>query len=160
MGGHVLTVMFQHAFFSKKILQNVLIALLSFSFMFTPLRLVASAGKYNINKNMYTLSAELKNKYQIQGNLASNREWEHVAIHDSWHKTFLLSYWLNSRYFGQTQAVVTDDVLERELKKHDIDYYFVWGESQNLPDILSRYKEITNGTYPDLKIYSIKEGIR
>ena len=94
---------------------------------------------------------------RIQGNIASNRQWEHVAIHDSWHKTFRVSYWLNSRYYGQTQAVVSDDDLARELGKHNIDYYFVWGESPSIPRILSQYKELTAGEFPDLKIYSLKE---
>lgn len=157
MGGHVLNVMFQNAFFNKKIVQNVLIVIFALSFMLTPLRHYARAGNNNMNKEMYHLGTLLKDKYQIQGNLASNREWEHVAIHDSWHKTFRLSFWLNSQYYGQTQAVVSDDDLAREFKKHNIDYYFVWGESPSIPRILSQYEELTHGEFSDLKIYSLKE---
>lgn len=157
MGGHVLNVMFQNVFFNKKILQNVLIAIVALSFMLTPLKSYAQAGKNNINKEMYKLSILLKDRYHIQGNVASNREWEHVAIHDSWHKTFRLSYWLNSKYYGQTEAVINDDDLKSELEKFGIDYYFIWGESQNIPGFLSDYKELTNGEFDDLKIYSLKE---
>jgi hypothetical protein len=159
MGGHVLNFMFQNVFFNKKILQNVLIAIVALSFMLTPLKSYAQAGKNNINKEMYKLSMLLKDRYHIHGNVASNREWEHVAIHDSWHKTFRLSYWLNSKYYGQTEAVISDDDLERELNKFGIDYYFVWGESQSIPQFLLKYKELTNDIYPNLKIYSLKEKI-
>ncbi len=157
MGGHVLTVMFQNVFFNKKILQNILIVIFALSFILTPMRHYARAGNNNIDKDMYNLSTLLKNKYQIQGNFASNREWEHIPTHNSWHKTFRLSYWLNSQYYGQTQAVVSDDALAREFEKHNIDYYFVWGESPSIPRILAQYKELTHGDFPDLKIYSLKE---
>jgi hypothetical protein len=159
MGGHVLNVIFQNDFFNKKLRSNILIAIFALSFMISPLKSYAQAGKNNINKEMYSLSAYLKTHFNIQGNIASNREWEKIAIHDSWHKTFRLSYWLNSKYYGQTEAVISDDDLERELKKFGIDYYFIWGESQNIPRFLFKYRELTNNSYPDLKIYSLKEKI-
>jgi hypothetical protein len=157
MGGHVLNVIFQNDFFNKKLRSNILIAIFALSFIISPLKSYAQAGKNNINKEMYSLSSYLKNHYNIQGNIASNREWENIAIHDSWHKTFRLSYWLNSKYYGQTEAVISDDDLEIELEKFGIDYYFVWGESQSIPQFLSKYRELTNNSYPDLKIYSLKE---
>jgi hemerythrin len=157
MGGHVLNVIFQNDFFNKKLRSNILIAIFALSFMISPLKSYAQAGKNNINKEMYNLSAYLRDHFKIQGNIASNREWEKIAIHDSWHKTFRLSYWLNSKYYGQTEAVISDEDLERELEKFGIDYYFVWGESQSIPQFLSKYRELTNNSYPDLKIYSLKE---
>jgi len=131
----VLNVIFQNDFFNKKLRSNILITIFALSFMISPLKSYAQAGKNNINKEMYSLSAYLKKHFNIQGNIASNREWEKIAIHDSWHKTFRLSYWLNSKYYGQTEAVISDDDLERELEKFGIDYYFVWGESQKHPPV-------------------------
>lgn len=157
MGGHILNVIFQNDFFNKKLRSNALIAIFALSFMITPLKSYMQAGKNNINKEMYNLSANLKSRFNIHGNIASNREWEKIAIHDSWHKTFRISYWLNSKYYGQTEAVISDSDLEKELKKFGIDYYFIWGESQSIPAFLSNYKELTNNSYPDLKIYSLKE---
>jgi hypothetical protein len=149
--------MFKNSFFNKKILQNLLIAIFALSFMLTPLKSYARAGKNNINKEMYNLATILKNKHILEGNLASNREWIHVPVHDSWHKTFRLSYWLNSQYYGQTQAVISDEDLVKELRKYDIDYYFIWGEPQKEHMFLSEYKELTKGEFPDLRIYSLKE---
>jgi hypothetical protein len=159
MGGYVLNVLFQNEFFNKKARKNVLVVIFALSFMLTPVKSFLGAGKNNINKDMYLLSNELKEKHTIQGNIASNREWEYVdvATHDSWHKTFRMSYWLDSRYYGQTEAVISDNDLADELEEFNIDYYFIWGESQKIPQFLSQYKELTKGEYSDLKVYSLKE---
>ncbi|GBE16479.1 hypothetical protein BMS3Abin15_00296 [bacterium BMS3Abin15] len=103
---------------------------------------------------MYYVSTDLK-QYSIKGNIASNREY--VPVHDAWHKTFRLAYWLNSRYYGQRGENISDRELENELKKYNIEYYFFWGKSNKTPQFLSDYKEITNGRIPGLKIYSLKE---
>jgi hypothetical protein len=160
MGGYVLNELYKNNFFRKTSLTNILLVIFVLSFMITPLKSFAGAGKHNINKDMYFFSEILKDKYNIKGNIASNREWQHVPIHDSWHKTFRLSYWLDSKYFGQTQAVISDEDLKGDLIKHNIDYYLIWGESPHIPDVLSNYKELTNGEYPDLKVYSLKEEIK
>jgi len=156
IGGHILTVMFKHDFFNKNIVQNFLIIIFVLSFIITPLKSYAQAGKNNINKDMYLLSRILKDKYHIKGNIASNREWKHIPVHDSWHKTFRLSFWLNSKYYGQTEAVISDEDLKNELERYNIDYYFFWGDPGDIPDFLLEYKEITNGEFPDLRIFHLK----
>lgn len=106
---------------------------------------------------MYILGTELNNRYDIRGNFASNRQKKYVSIHDSWHKTFRLSYWLGSRYYGQERDGISEKNLEGELKQNDIDYYFFWGKTDVIPEFLSSYREVTNGEIPGLKIYSLKE---
>ncbi len=157
MGGYLLNMLFQNEFFSNVTRKNLLIGFFILSFMLTPLKSYMQSDNVNINKEMYMLGSILKNKFNVHGNIASNREWEHVAIHDSWHKTFRLSYWLNSKYYGQAKLDITDEDLEKELKKNNIEYYFIWGESPNIPKFLSRYREITNGEIPGLKIYFLIE---
>jgi len=157
MGGHILTFLFQNDFFRSNARKYILIVFFTLSFIMTPLKSVVQAGKDNMNKEMYIVSTILKDKAGIHGNLASNREWEHVALHDSWHKTFRLSYWLNSKYYGQARKDISDEALKSELTKFDIDYYFLWGESAYVPLFLSGYKEITGGEIPDLKVFSLKE---
>jgi hypothetical protein len=159
MGGYVLTMLFQNTFFKNNFRKNILIIFFVLSFMLTPLKSFVQAGHDNINKEMYTLSLILKDRYNIHGKIASNREWEHVAIHDSWHKTFRLAYWLNSKYFGQAKEDVTAKELEREFKKYNLDYYFFWGQSDSTSRLLSHYREVTNGEIEGLKIYSLKDKI-
>jgi hypothetical protein len=43
------------------------------------------------------------------------------------------------------------------LKQYDIDYYFLWGKTERIPEFLSPYREMTNGDILGLKIYSLKE---
>lgn len=154
MGGHVLHVLFQKEFFKSDLKKGIVLVFFIISFIFTPSRHVLQTGSGNMDMKMYSLSTDLK-QYNISGNIASNKEY--VPVHDAWHKTFRLAYLLNSKYYGQARADISEKELEQELKKYNIDYYFFWGESGYLPDFLSRYKEITNSKIPGLKIYSLKE---
>ena len=157
MGGKVLNELFQYDLFKKKSLRVILIVFFILSFGFTPLRASIDTGKDNINKKMYKLGTELDKHYNIRGNIASNRQKIHTEMHDSWHYTFRLAYWLKSRYFGMPREDISDKELLQELKKHDIDYYFFWEGSVKSPDFLSEYREITNGEMPGLKIFSLKD---
>jgi hypothetical protein len=154
MGGHILYELFQKDFYRSNLRKSILIIFFIGSFIFTPSRHVLQAGKGNMDMEMYYMSTDLK-KYNIQGKIASNREY--VPIHDAWHKTFRLAYFLNSRYYGQARENTGDEELENELRKYAIDYYFVWDESSLVPQFLHNSKELTNGEIPGLKIYSLKE---
>jgi hypothetical protein len=157
MGGHVINILFEKNIFNKDIARKILITIFVISFVITPLKSYMQIYKNDINKEMFNLSAALSRRYNIKGNIASNREWQYVATHSSWHKTFRLSYWLNSRYYGQARSNISDSELESELREHGIDYYFLWGETDNIPGFLTCCREITGGEMPGLKIYSLKE---
>ena len=152
MGGYVLNVLFQKEFFESNLGKNILIVFFTLSFIFTPSKYVLQAGRGGMNSDMYYLGADLKH-YNIKGNIASNRE--HFT-HDAWHKTFRLAYWLDSRYYGQSAEGICDDELEDELEKHDIDYYFLWGEKVSTPQFLTKYPEVTGNKIPGLRIYFLK----
>jgi hypothetical protein len=157
MGGNVLTELFKYEFFKKNLLKNILAFIFIVSFVLTPIKSTIYIGKNDINKKMSTLGAELNKRYDIHGNIASNRQKMQVAIHDSWHNTYRLAYWLNSRYYGQARENISDEDLEKELKTYDIDYYFFWNESISPPRFMLQYKELTGGEIPGLKIYSLNE---
>ncbi len=124
--------------------------------MLTPIKSVMEIGKKNLNKEMYLLGTELGRRYEIHGNIASNRKKADISTHDAWHQTFRLAYWLKSRYYGQARENISDDELESELRKYDIDYYFFWGDPKSAPEFLSRYRDLTRGEIPGLTIYSLK----
>jgi hypothetical protein len=157
MGGKVLTELFRHDFFRRRILKQVMLTLFIISFVITPIKSVLQSWRGNINRQMHMLGMELGDRYHVSGNIASNRKRVEIATHDSWHQTFRLAYWLKSRYFGQARENISDEALEKELKELAIDYYFFWGEADDAPKFLSRYRELTGGEIPDLRIYSLKE---
>lgn len=153
MGGHVITLLFKHKFFERAISRNILIGFFLVSFILNPVRFIYQTDSASIDKDMYDLSMNLK-KYSVQGNIASNRE---LDTHEAWHKTFRIAYWLQSRYYGQAGVDVSDWELEQELKKFNIDYYFVWGERDSIPQFLHQFKEITNGDIVHLRIYHLRD---
>ncbi|MBI5665911.1 MAG: glycosyltransferase family 39 protein [Nitrospirae bacterium] len=157
MGGKVLHILFQNEFFKKNILRNILTAFFVLSFIVTPVKSSIEIDENNLNRKMHELGVELSSRYDIKGNIASNRQKVHTSIHDSWHQTFRLSYWLKCRYYGQARENISEGDLENELKGYDIDYYFFWGDPSTMPLFLSQHKELTGGEIPGLKIYSLKE---
>ena len=152
MGGQVLNELFRGEFFRTKAVRNVLSLLFVLSFIITPLKSQADMSQNNINGRMHALGVKLAGRYDIHGNIASNRM---VSSHDSWHRTFRLAYWLKSSYYGQAREGISDDELERDLKKYGINYYFFWGDPADVPGFLSQYTEITECEIPGLMIYSL-----
>jgi hypothetical protein len=75
--------------------------------------------------------------------------------------SMFLTYLWKSHYYGTATlnnwSSMSDSQLENNLTAYNIDYYLVWGDSNNNSLVLSKYKEITGGKINGLKIYSIKE---
>ncbi|HML06222.1 MAG TPA: hypothetical protein VK426_10650 [Methanobacterium sp.] len=123
---------------SSKI-RNVLLIILMISFIIQP---ISETIIFSNSENYYyDLSNTLKNNYGIHGNIAS----------DSWGDTLTISYYLETKYYGQPKKYYNSNDLQIELENNDIDYYFV-GDSNNTVT-LSDYKEITNGKINGLMIY-------
>ncbi len=154
MGGHLLHLLFRKEFFNSNVRKGIVAAFFIISFIFTPSRHLLQAKNSNMDMDMYYVGADLK-RYNIKGNIASNREY--VPVHDAWHKTFRLAYWLNGRYYGQPAEKISDEELENELERFNIDYFFYWGEPGRIPDFLSGCREVTNGEIPGLRIYSLHD---
>lgn len=153
MGGHLLSMLFQQSFFESNARKNMLLVFFLISFVFAPSKFIIQTGNYSTDQEMYGLSNELK-QYNVFGNFASNRLTEG---HAPWHKTFRLAYWLKSTYYGQRGEKVSDSELLNEFEKYNIDYYFIWGDSREVPQFLSHYAEVTSGEIPGLKIVYLKE---
>lgn len=156
MGGKVLHELFQTEFFKNKTLKNILTGFFLISFILTPVKSAIEIGKNSLNKEMHVLGTELSGRYDIHGNIASNRQKLNISTHDAWHRTFRLAYWLKSRYYGQARENISDEELEAELREFKIDYYFFWGDRNSAPPFLSRYKDVTHGEIPGLTIYYLQ----
>ncbi|MEW6735617.1 MAG: hypothetical protein AB1489_30275 [Acidobacteriota bacterium] len=133
-------------YFSYTGKESLMIYLIALSFLLFPIKKLAQ--DINNGKDIYILSQTLASKYKIYGNVASSRYWN---------TSFHISYYLGSKYYGVPRKGVSDSEMLEELKRNNIDYYFVVNETANYAPVLSRYKEITNGEMVGLRIYALKE---
>jgi len=144
MGAHLVNKIYLHKDFNN-LRKAMLILFLSGFFVIGPVKSL----KNNINKqkDVYLLSQELKRNFGVNGNIAANKH----------NTTLYISYHLGARYYGQTSRDTIEDELIAQLREKNINYYFVWGETDCSSNAVSTdYQEITNGVVPDLQIYSIK----
>lgn len=126
--------------FKMGLIQNniykILIVLLAFSFIISPI--LDLNDSYNGGEGYFLLSQSLKEK-GVSGNVASDGNY---VVSDK------LCYYLNSKYYGETN--LSGLTLNEELLRNDIDYYFTWKEGNvNLPN----YEESKNFNNKYLRIY-------
>jgi hypothetical protein len=90
------------------------------SFLVSPLKGLVS--KVNTGRDIRDFGILLKNKYGIEGNLASSRHW---------HLNFYLAYHLRAKYYGEAGDRYDCPLLGKELIKRNIDYFFSWDGSDD-----------------------------
>jgi hypothetical protein len=126
----------------NKTLSTILIFILCGSFVFYPvinLNNVSDSGK-----DTYNLSEKLK-KYDIQdSNMA--------AGHGNWRDGLLLSYYLDTKYYGLTKPLSSENEISEELHKNNVVYYIWWS---NEPIYISGYEELKYLDFDYPKIYRI-----
>lgn len=151
MGGHFLHVLLQSSFFNST-RKLVLIAAFIISFVALPLKDDVT-GAQNYDKDFVILTNQFK-KYHVLRN-------KKIASNDKFSETLKLLFYLdiNAQYYGEAKDNISDEELENELKKYDIDYYIVWDEQvkKTAHGFLNKYKEITGDETLPFKIYSLKE---
>ncbi|KAF5056951.1 hypothetical protein DSECCO2_362010 [anaerobic digester metagenome] len=123
--------------------RNIFLVILMCSFIFAPAYELFIYP--NTDDGTYALSKTLQNDYGIHGNIASNSHWSN---------TLQIAYYLNGQYYGLPKNINDSAELQEELEVNNIDYYFVWGDSNNIQ--LSDYDEVTNGKIQGLKIFRVK----
>lgn len=146
MGGHLLYLLFKSNLFSSYA-KVILITIFALSFLVMP---VSGLFAYKDGDRYIYDTAQALNEFNITGNIASNGN----AENGNYRMTLHLSYFLGTSYYGFPKSSITDKELDSELKKHNIDYYFVWGKTNN-EALFSKYREISNGKINNLRIYSI-----
>ena len=143
LGVYLLNLLFEIGSLNSNI-KNILLVFLILSFVINPVN--ALILNLNIGKDSYTLSETLE-QYNIHGNFASN---------DEWRVTDYIAYYMSSKYYGQTKNESYND-LKKELKNNKIDYYFVWGDTNENSNLSHDFKEVTNRTFNLLRVYSVKQ---
>jgi hypothetical protein len=147
MGGYLINLLFKTNLFKKlnfkNLLKVALLVIFALSFILMPLNFLSH--NLNTGKDIYTLSNTLKTSYNVHGNIATN---------DRLIDTQYVSFYLNTTFYGQSKKNISDQELQSQLEKYNIDYYFIWGDSA--AHLLSGYHEITDGKIKDLRIYSKK----
>lgn len=145
MGGYLINLTFKTDIFQKihpkNLIKATILIIFAFTFILMPLNFLSH--NLNTDRDIYDLSNILKTQYGVQGNVATN---------DRLIDTQYLSFYLNTTSYGQAQKDISDEELQIQLEKYNIDYYFIWGDST--PHILVGYREITDGKIKDLRIYS------
>jgi hypothetical protein len=124
-------------------------ALVVFLFVFITRPVVNLYFQKDKDLDFYKFSTSLKEKYQIDGTIASNNNWE---------KTVIIAYHLNSRYYGRIRkgARLAPEEVEADLLKNNIKYFFVWQDGRKEFPFLNGYREITNNELAPLKVYLMK----
>lgn len=148
--GFILTYLFKNVFFTAS-RKAVLLVILFISMTYWNWTNLIN-GKY-LNKQTFDFGQKLINVYKIKpdSKFSSNTNWE---------RTELFAFQSKTQFYGQTTNINESTILN-DLKKHKIDYYFVWGDYVN-PDIkltqnfLNKFKEITSSNEGELKIYYLK----
>lgn len=146
MGGYLINLLFKTDFFSNQKFSNIrkTLVLLAFAVLFISMPINYLVQNVNTGEDSYYQSYIL-NQYGVHGNVASN---------DNLPKMNYLEYYMNITSFGQSQKNISNSKLISELKKYEIDYYFIWDNS-NQTTYMRNYSEITNGKIKNLKVYSL-----
>jgi hypothetical protein len=151
MGGYLINLLFNTESFKKlnyyikstpvNIIKGVIILIFIFSFITMPINELHS--NLNTGKDINSLSNTLKTQYNVQGNVATNNQLL---------ETQFICFYLNTTSYGQASKNIDDKTLTTQLKKYNVDYYFVWDDSST--HNLTGYYEITDGKIQNLMIYT------
>ena len=145
MGGYLLNLLFKRNFFNNENSTKIkTIVLLIFAFSFLIFPIINLTGNIHTGEDIYNIS-KVVNQQGVHGNVATNDKV--IDVED-------LKYYSNITLPIQSKQDINDLEFQDELKNNKIDYYFVWGTTNN-EAILSKYKFINNGNITNLRIYII-----
>lgn len=119
---------------------------------------------WNVCRELPPLARTLAQTYHVSGRLAS---------HNRYRDSLYVAYYLGASYYNTPRPDWTDDVTEQRLAQLGVDYYLVWGDdaSPRAADVLEvgkevvaptfarKYKELTGGSLPGLKVFALREPV-
>lgn len=146
MGGYLINLLFKTDFFTEEKfvrLKTMLLLVFAFSFVIMPVNYLVQ--NVHTGEDIYNLSKTL-NQFGVHGNVAATTD-RLIDMED-------LKYYMNITFHGLSKQNLSAVELQNELKNYDIDYYFVWENSNQSSNVLG-YNEITNRKIKNLKVYSL-----
>ncbi|MDI6723646.1 MAG: hypothetical protein QMD61_03250 [Methanobacterium sp.] len=146
LGGYVLSLLFKMNYLNN-VQKNILLLFLILSFIMGPINGLILDFNIESDFYIYNLSEKLKNDYNFHGNIASN---------DNFIESDIIAFYTKNKYYGKPKKTIKYNELKNELESNNIDYYLVWGTSKYNNYLSKDFKEITNGTIPNLRIYYLK----
>ena len=117
---------------------NFIILIMCLSFIISPL-----IGMYQssyVGSNVPIMAENLK-ELGVKGNIASNDNWDYSVY---------LAYYLDAKYYGQTNLSSSKD-LGAELRRNGINYFLIWGKSPITN--ISGFEEMKYNQTDNLKVY-------
>lgn len=146
MGGYLLNKLFNMGLFGSLKLNYLIKAVCVVGFIGLMILMPVNylVGNLNVGKDSYNLANTLTG-YGVHGNVATNDELTEMNY---------LDYYMGTDLYGQSQRNISSENLQKDLKSLGINYYFVWGDSdQN--SYLDNYTQAANLTSYNLVIYKI-----
>ena len=146
MGGYLLNKLFNLKLFRFNRYDKLLkiVCIIGFIWLMVLMPVNYLHGNLNTGKDSYTLANALA-EYGVHGNVATNNKLTEMNY---------LQYYMNTDLYGQSQQNISSEQLNQDLKSLGINYYFVWGSS-NQNRYLGDYKQVANLTNYNLVVYRI-----
>lgn len=146
MGGYLLSNLFEIPQFKIQRFSKIYRALLLFTFIILMVLMPLNYLSENLNTGMdsYILANTL-NSYGVHGNVATNDQLTEMNY---------LAYYMNISLYGQSEKNISSSKLRQDLKTYNINYYFIWGNSEQ-SNFMDGFNNVTTVESEDLKIYQI-----
>ncbi|GAA5819562.1 MAG: conserved hypothetical protein [Methanobrevibacter sp. CfCl-M3] len=141
LGFCIMQMFFKKDVFSKYA-KGILTLTLMISFMLYPVPFALDA--YSVNEGKITATYNQLEPYHLKGNIVAN----------SIDKVMLISFLLDTKYYGIVNGNWSDQQLIDQLKTYKIDYFvFKEGSDKKIGVLEENFPEITNGSIKGLKIF-------
>jgi len=123
--------------------------LICFFVTHTAFPVYALSTKFNNYKDTFIISSHIEKELKLSGNFASDERWT---------ESIFLSYYTNSRYYGELYDKKVTKKSLSELSKYNINYLIVWNP-ENWKTFGHKYEIIYADSVNDLmiKVYDLKK---
>ena len=146
MGGYLINKLFKTSIFKVPNFGKIfkILCMLGFIFLMVLMPINYLAQNLNTGMDSYTLSNTLTS-YGVHGNVATNDQLTEMNY---------LTYYMNISSYGQSEKNISSTKLRQDLKTYGINYYFIWGNSEQ-ESYMKDFVDVIYVPSANLKIYQI-----